>query len=46
MSKMTPLQRQLATVKQMYPEYIILARMGDFYEAHGDDAHTVSEVLS
>lgn len=45
MSKTTPLQRQLATIKQQYPDVILLARLGDFYEAHGDDARTVSEVL-
>ena len=43
--KVTPLMNQYFTVKQKYPEAIMLFRVGDFYETFGEDAITTSQVL-
>ncbi len=51
MSKETPLQldtpamRQYKTFKDQYPDYILLFRMGDFYEMFYEDAKTASRAL-
>jgi len=37
--------RQYRGFKQQYPQYILLFRMGDFYEMFYDDARTASRVL-
>ncbi len=37
--------RQYRTFKQQYPDYILLFRMGDFYEMFYEDARTASRVL-
>ena len=37
--------RQWRTFKEQYPEYVLLFRMGDFYELFGDDAKIASRVL-
>lgn len=39
------LTKQLLAIKTKYPDAVILARVGDFYEAHGEDAVVVSTVL-
>jgi len=41
----TPLMKQYYQVKATYPETVLLMRVGDFYEAYGDDAVTASRVL-
>ena len=33
-------------MKTRYPEAILLSRVGDFYEAYGDDAETIARALS
>jgi len=33
-------------MKHRYPEAILLSRVGDFYEAYGDDAETIARALS
>jgi DNA mismatch repair protein MutS len=33
-------------MKAKHPEAILLARVGDFYEAYGDDAETIARLLS
>jgi DNA mismatch repair protein MutS len=33
-------------MKARYPEAILLSRVGDFYEAYGDDAETIARALS
>lgn len=43
--KMTPMMAQYAEWKALYPDCILLFRMGDFYEMFFDDAKTASEVL-
>ncbi len=41
----TPLMRQYVQFKQQYPQALLLMRVGDFYEAYGEDAIVVSKVL-
>ncbi|HUS91252.1 MAG TPA: DNA mismatch repair protein MutS [Phycisphaerae bacterium] len=41
----TPAMRQYRAFKQQYPDYILLFRMGDFYEMFYEDAKTASRVL-
>jgi len=41
----TPLMKQYYQVKATYPETVLLMRVGDFYEAYGEDAVTASRVL-
>ena len=41
----TPAMRQYRSFKDQYRDYIILFRMGDFYEMFYDDAKTASRVL-
>jgi DNA mismatch repair protein MutS len=41
----TPLMQQHKTIKQKYPDAILLFRVGDFYETFGSDAITASQVL-
>ncbi len=42
----TPMMRQYLEVKKRYPEYLLLFRVGDFYESFYDDAKMVSEALN
>lgn len=42
----TPMMRQYLEVKERYPEYVLLFRVGDFYETFLDDAITVSAALN
>ncbi len=41
----TPLMQQHRTIKQKYPDAILLFRVGDFYETFGEDAIIASQVL-
>ena len=41
----TPAMRQYRALKEQYPDYILLFRMGDFYEMFYEDAKTASRVL-
>lgn len=41
----TPLMQQHRTIKQRYPDAILLFRVGDFYETFGEDAIHASQVL-
>ena len=41
----TPAMRQYRAFKDQYPDYILLFRMGDFYEMFYEDAKTASRVL-
>ncbi len=41
----TPAMRQYRQFKEQYPEYMLLFRMGDFYEMFYDDAKEASRVL-
>ena len=43
--RITPAMAQYWEIKKMYPECIILFRMGDFYETFYDDAKVVSRDL-
>jgi len=41
----TPAMRQYRSFKEQYPGYVLLFRMGDFYEMFYEDAKTASRVL-
>ena len=41
----TPAMKQYAVFKEKYPETVILMKMGDFYEAFGEDAKVLNKVL-
>jgi len=43
--KLTPAMQQYAENKALYPDAIILFRMGDFYECFYEDAKLVSQIL-
>lgn len=45
MSEMTPMLKQFLTIKNEYPDSILLFRMGDFYEMFFDDAKVASKIL-
>ncbi len=45
MAKLSPLMQQFFSIKEEYGDYILLFRVGDFYEMFYDDAHTVSKEL-
>jgi DNA mismatch repair protein MutS len=42
----SPLLEQYFGMKSRYPEALLLSRVGDFYEAYGDDAQTLAKALS
>ena len=42
---LTPVRRQYLSIKQRYPDAIVLFRLGDFYETFDDDAHLASREL-
>ena len=42
----TPMMRQYLEVKDRYPDYLLLFRVGDFYETFYDDAISVSSALN
>jgi DNA mismatch repair protein MutS len=43
--KFSPLLEQYFAMKARYADAILLSRVGDFYEAYGDDAKTVAQTL-
>lgn len=45
-SRYSPVMQEYFKIKDEHPDTIILFQIGDFYEAMGDDAVTVSQVLS
>jgi DNA mismatch repair protein MutS len=42
---LTPMMRQYRELKRRYPEYLLLFRLGDFYELFFEDAHVASRLL-
>ena len=44
-SEPSALAKAYAEMKAKHPDSVLLFRMGDFYEAYGDDAKRVSDVL-
>jgi DNA mismatch repair protein MutS len=42
---MTPMMKQYSEIKTRHPGYLLLYRMGDFYELFNEDAVTASKVL-
>ena len=45
MAKFSPMLEQYFGMKAKHPEAILLSRVGDFYEAYGDDAETIARAL-
>jgi DNA mismatch repair protein MutS len=43
---LTPMMRQYRELKQRYPDYLLLFRLGDFYELFFEDAETGARLLS
>ncbi len=41
----SPMLEQYFAMKERYPDAILLSRVGDFYEAYGDDATTIAAAL-
>ncbi len=44
-AEQTPMMRQYRELKRRYPEYLLLFRLGDFYEMFFEDAHLGSRLL-
>ncbi len=44
-SKYSPMLEQYFGMKAKHPEAILLSRVGDFYEAYGEDAETIARAL-
>ncbi len=42
----TPLMRQYVSIKEKYPDALLLFRVGDFYETFDNDAVLVSKILN
>src|SRR5262245_18757807 len=42
---LTPMMRQYHAWKQRYPDYLLLFRLGDFYEAYHEDAAVAARTL-
>lgn len=45
MNKYSPMLEQYFGMKHKHPEAILLSRVGDFYEAYGEDAETIARAL-
>ena len=43
--KYSPMLEQYFGMKAKHPEAVLLARVGDFYEAYGEDAETIARAL-
>ena len=41
----SPMLEQYFSMKSRYPDAVLLSRVGDFYEAYGDDAATIAAAL-
>ncbi|MBN1900098.1 DNA mismatch repair protein MutS [Candidatus Sumerlaeota bacterium] len=46
MENSTPLYRQYRHIKSQYQDYIVMFRLGDFYEMFNEDARIASEALN
>jgi DNA mismatch repair protein MutS len=45
LEKLTPMLRQYVQLKEERPDVILLMRVGDFYEAYGEDAELIARQL-
>ena len=43
--ELTPMMQQYRELKRRYPDYLLLFRLGDFYELFFEDAHAASRLL-
>lgn len=46
LEKLTPMLRQYVLLKGERPDVVLLMRVGDFYEAYGEDAETIARELN
>lgn len=46
METLTPMMQQYLKIKKKYPDYLLMFRLGDFYEFFFDDAKTASKILN
>ncbi len=46
MQTITPMMQQYLRIKKKYPEYLLMFRLGDFYEFFFEDAKTAAKVLN
>src|SRR5438128_7298739 len=44
-AELSPMMRQYRELKQRYPDYLLLFRLGDFYEMFFEDAHLGARLL-
>jgi len=44
-AELTPMMRQYGELKRRFPDYLLLFRLGDFYELFFEDAHAASRLL-
>ena len=44
-AELTPMMRQYGELKRRFPDYLLLFRLGDFYELFFQDAQTASRLL-
>ena len=42
LEKLTPMLRLYVTMKQERPDCVLFMRVGDFFEAYGDDAELIA----
>ncbi|MBV8355475.1 MAG: DNA mismatch repair protein MutS, partial [Candidatus Eremiobacteraeota bacterium] len=45
-TRWSPMLEQYFAMKARYPEALLLSRVGDFYEAYGEDAETLARAIS
>ena len=45
LNNLTPMMRQYFQIKAERPDVLLLMRVGDFYEAYGEDAETIAREL-
>ncbi|WP_236995786.1 DNA mismatch repair protein MutS [Christiangramia flava] len=45
-AKVTPLMKQYNSIKEKYPDALLLFRVGDFYETFGEDAVKAARILN
>ena len=44
-TELTPMMQQYQELKRRYPDYLLLFRLGDFYEMFAEDAHLGARLL-
>ena len=44
--QLTPMMRQFRSIKEQYPDALLLFRCGDFYETYAEDAVRAAKILN